>query len=53
MQSHLWAIADSTSLRKVREHGLTNEDAIKKLDKLEEELAGSLPSINYPTSKEK
>lgn len=40
-------------LREVRDQGLTDEDASKKLNKLEEELAGSFPGINYPASKEK
>lgn len=40
-------------LRETRDQGLTLSEASKKLSKLEEELAGSFPGINYPTSKEK
>jgi hypothetical protein len=40
-------------LREVRDQGLSDEDASKKLNKLEQGLAGSFPGINYPASKEK
>ena len=40
-------------LSEARDQSLTDEDVSKKLNKLEEELAGSFPGINYPASKEK
>ncbi|WP_240221822.1 hypothetical protein [Rheinheimera hassiensis] len=40
-------------LREVRDQGLSDSDASKKLNLLEEELAGSFPGVNYPASKEK
>lgn len=40
-------------LREVRDQGLSDSEASKKLNLLEEELAGSFPGINYPASKEK
>ena len=40
-------------LREVRDQGMSLEEASKKLNKLEEELAGSFPGVNYPASKEK
>jgi len=39
--------------REVRDQGLSPEEASKKLNKLEQELAGSFPGVNYPASKEK
>lgn len=39
--------------REIRDQGLSPEDASKKLNLLEQELAGSFPGINYPASKEK
>ena len=33
--------------------GLSDSEASKKLNLLEEELAGSFPGVNYPASKEK
>ena len=40
-------------LREVRDQGLSDSEASKKLNLLEEELAGSFPGVNYPASKEK
>ena len=39
-------------LREVRDQGLSPEEASIKLNKLEQELAGSFPGVNYPASKE-
>ncbi|MGY5449553.1 hypothetical protein ACVFI8_01165 [Agarivorans sp. MS3-6] len=39
--------------REVRDQGLSAEQASKKLNQLEQELAGSFPGVNYPASKEK
>lgn len=38
-------------LREVRDQSLSPVDASKKLNALEQELAGSFPGINYPASK--
>ncbi len=38
-------------LREVRDQGLPAEEASKKLNLLEQELAGSFPGVNYPASK--
>lgn len=40
-------------LREVRDQGLSGEQASKKLNMLEQELAGSFPGVNYPASKSK
>jgi len=40
-------------LRQVRDQGMSSEEASRKLNELEEELAGSFPGVNYPASKEK
>ena len=37
--------------REMRDQGLTAEEASKKLNKLEEELAGSFPGADHPASK--
>lgn len=39
--------------REIRDQGLSPEEASKKLNRLEQELAGSFPGVNYPASKEK
>ena len=38
-------------LREIRDQGLPPEEASKKLNSLEQELAGSFPGVNYPASK--
>ncbi|GIU48260.1 hypothetical protein [Shewanella sp. KT0246] len=38
--------------REMRDQGLSPSDASKKINKLEEQLAGSFPSLNRPASKE-
>lgn len=38
-------------LREVRDQGLSPVEASRKLNSLEQELAGSFPGINYPASK--
>ncbi len=39
--------------REIRDQGLAPQEASRKLNRLEEELAGSFPGVNYPASKEK
>lgn len=39
-------------LREMRDQNLSEKEASKKLNNLEQELAGSFPGVNYPASKE-